>query len=106
EVLKAYEILKIKNIYIRVVDVFSIKPIDEKILHNIIGDIDNVIVVEDHYTEGGIGEAVRKALVNFCGDFTHLSVQNMPRSGSPDELLAYEKIDFNAIMESVHSVIK
>lgn len=106
EALKVYEILKIKNIYIRVVDVISIKPINEKILHSIIGNIHNIIVVEDHYGEGGVGTAVQSALVDFCGNFTHLSVQKMPRSGSTDELLAYEKIDFNAIMESVHRVIK
>jgi len=105
EALKAYEILKIKNVIIRVVDLYSIKPIDAKMLQATVGSAKHIIVVEDHYADGGIGDAVRGVLQDFCGSFTHLAVQNMPRSGQMKELLAYEKIDFDAIINSVEEII-
>jgi transketolase len=102
ESLKAYEALKLQDIKIRVVDLYCLKPIDVKLIIEVIGNCKTVIVVEDHYEEGGMGAVVQKALVNFCGEFVHLCVKEMPRSGTPDELLQYEKIDFSAIMESVN----
>ncbi len=106
ESLKAYEVLKLQDIKIRVVDLYCLKPIDVKLIIEIVGDCKTVIVVEDHYEEGGIGAVVQKALVNFCGEFVHLCVREMPHSGTPDELLQYEKIDFNAIINSVIKIKK
>lgn len=104
EAMKAAQTLKREGISVRVVDLYSIKPIDEEKLRESIGDIKKVIVVEDHCVEGGIGEAVRSALCDFDGTIHHLAVQLMPQSGTPEELLAYEKIDFNAIIEKVHAI--
>ena len=66
----------------------------------------SVITVEDHYPEGGIGEAVRSALDNTGMDFYSLAVRKMPRSGKPAELLGYEEIDSNAIIDLVKKLNK
>jgi len=62
EALAACEELKKQGILIRVIDLYSIKPIDKKTLARAAKETRAIIVVEDHYSEGGIGEAVRSAL--------------------------------------------
>jgi transketolase len=76
-----------------------------------------IIVVEDHYPEGGLGEAVLSALSEDIrlssveasssrnASFIHLSVTKTPRSGKPAELLAYEEIDANAIIKAVQRFV-
>lgn len=105
EALKACEELKKQNISVTVVDLYSIKPIDEKTLNELAKTIKHYIVVEDHYPYGGIGEAVKSVLS--CSDVSihHLAVTKIPRSGSPDELLKYEEIDKEAIISIVHKII-
>lgn len=105
EALKAAQLLAREGINVRVIDLYCIKPIDAEKLESFIGAVDDIIVVEDHYAEGGIGEAVRSAMGERQKIIHHLSVQLLPRSGTPTELLAYEKINFNAIMEKVYSII-
>ncbi|MEK7225890.1 MAG: transketolase C-terminal domain-containing protein, partial [Bacteroidota bacterium] len=68
-----------------------------------------IITVEDSYPEGGIGEAVavaisRQQTADSC-KFHSLAVRKMPRSGKPEELLAYEEIDKNAIIKAVKEAI-
>ncbi len=100
EALKAQEILAEKNINTIVVDLYSVKPLDAKTLNDLAKKINHIIVVEDHYAAGGIGEAVRSALsINHL--FTHLCVQKEPRSGTPEELLRYEEIDAEAIVKAI-----
>ncbi|XLQ19892.1 MAG: transketolase [Candidatus Moraniibacteriota bacterium] len=101
EALKAYEILKVKNKSIRIIDLYCVKPINGKSLIKNIGDIKNIIVVEDGYSEGGMYEAVRSALDGFNGNISSLSVKRIPQSGTTEELLKYEEIDFNAIIKSI-----
>ena len=69
----------------------------------------NLIVVEDHFEEGGMYEAVSSALSSIEGlpsyKLKSLAVKKMPRSGKPEELLAYEQIDSNAIIKKVKELV-
>lgn len=105
EALKAQNELAKEKIFIRVIDCYSIKPIDVAALEKAASETKALIVVEDHHPEGGLGEAVKSALAgNPKVPIVHLSVTKTPRSGKPDELLAYEGIDAPAIMKAVRSV--
>jgi transketolase len=104
EALKAYEILKEEGIYIRVVDMYSIKPLDKSNLELIYKETAHVIVVEDHYPEGGLYEAICSSGLAIKPTY-QLSVTKLPRSGKSAELLSYEEIDFNAIVKKVHKII-
>ncbi len=118
ESLKAQKILEQKQIHTIVVDLYSIKPLDSKTLSQLAQKTNHIIVVEDHYETGGIGEAVLCALrrqntedrsknnsefllLSSNISFTHLCVRKEPRSGTPEELLRYEEIDAQAIVKSV-----
>jgi transketolase len=106
EALKAYEELKKENILIRVVDLYSIKPLDVKTLKKAGSETKAIITVEDHYEAGGIGEAVKSALSEEGVKIYSLAVRKLPRSGKPQELLDYEDISAPAIIKKVKSLIK
>lgn len=101
EALKAQKTLQEKGVFVAVVDLYSIKPIDSRTIREIAQKTNHVIVVEDHYPDGGIGDAVRKALDGVPTKFTHLAVQKIPRSGLPQELLRLEEIDAEEIINAV-----
>lgn len=106
EALKAYEHLKNDDISIAVVDFYSIKPLDEETIIKF--SHLPMIVVEDHYPSGGIGEAVLSALSKFkvqSSKFTHLCVRSIPHSGSPEDNLRYAEIDASAIVKAVKGLI-
>jgi transketolase len=102
EALKAQLEMDAQGIYTQVIDLYSIKPINYEKLRLAITS-DNIILVEDHFPEGGLGEAVISGLANYNYHFKHLAVTNQPMSGKPEELLAYENIDSNAICNEVKS---
>lgn len=106
EALQAEKFLQSKDVHVRVIDLYSIKPIDENALISAISKIKDIIIVEDHFAEGGIGESVRAVFENSEVQIHHLCVKRMPQGGKPKELLAYEKIDFNAIIETVEVIVK
>src|SRR5439155_23458267 len=88
EALKAYDILKAENIFIRVIDLFSVKPIDRALLLESARRTHNLIVtVEDHYIEGGIGDAVASAVSPEGVRVHKLGIHELPRSGKPEELM-------------------
>lgn len=102
EALKAYETLAKQNVFISVIDLYSIKPLDVSTLISVARASGNKITtVEDHYPEGGIGEAVTRALCNEGITIHSLAVTHMPCSGTPEQLLAFEGIDAAAIVETV-----
>ncbi|MGA2517967.1 MAG: transketolase [Thermodesulfobacteriota bacterium] len=105
EALAAYEALKKENVLIRVIDLYSIKPIDEKTLRQAASDTRAIITVEDHYPEGGMGEAVRSALSTSPVSIHCLAVRKKPKSGKPEELLDYEEISRAAIIKKVREVV-
>jgi transketolase len=100
EALKAQKKLLEQGKKITVVDLYSVKPLDTKTLDEVCKGAKKVVTVEDHYPEGGIGEAVRSA-VKIDGEFVSLAVRKMPQSGKPDELLTYVEIDTKAIVQAV-----
>lgn len=106
EALKAYEGLQKEGISIRVIDLYSIKPIDCATLEKAADETGLLLVVEDHYEEGGIAEAVRTCLSSSKVQVYSLSVSKKPKSGKPEELLAYEEIDKDAIVKKVHELLK
>jgi len=105
EAISAYEELKKEGINIRVIDLYSIKPVDKKTLIDAARETKAIITVEDHYPEGGIGEAVRSALTEVRIPVYSLAVRKIPKSGKPSELLDYEEISRKAIISRVKSVI-
>jgi transketolase len=106
EALRAYEELKQEGILIRVIDLYSIKPLDAATLSGAARDTGTVITVEDHVAEGGLGEAVMNALAAERVPVYSLAVRNMPRSGKPEELLEYEGISHAAIARKVKELVK
>jgi transketolase len=104
EALKAHDHLLAEGLYIRIIDLYSIKPIDAAALREAAEVTGFVITVEDHYAEGGLGEAVRSALAAVNTVRVHcLAVRKHPKSGKPDELLDDEGISAHAIIEQVRS---
>ncbi len=103
EALKAYDQLKQDGIHIAIIDAYSVKPLDNRTIEQYARRTGHVIVVEDHYPEGGLGDAVKSALIGKQIRFTHLAVNKIPRSGQPEELLRYEEIDAAAIIKAVRS---
>ncbi len=107
EALAAYEELKKEGINIRVIDLYSIKPIDTETLKKAAMETKNIITVEDHFAEGGLGEAVASALAIQNVEFRmqNLAVMKMPKSGKPDELLAYEEINSQSIINKIKDLV-
>ena len=105
EALKAAETLAKEGIEARVLDLYSIKPLDAETLRSLTCPI---VTVEDHWAEGGLGEAVLSAL----GDaddrppVVRLAVREMPHSGKPAELLAEAGIDADGIAAAARSIAR
>lgn len=105
EALAAHDTLRQEGIFIRVIDLYSVKPLDKTTLKTAARVSQAIITVEDHFAEGGMGEAVRSVMADIDIPIHCLSVQKMPMSGKPDELLEYEGISKNAIMEKVKEIL-
>ncbi|HEX6235226.1 MAG TPA: transketolase [Jiangellaceae bacterium] len=107
EALAAAEELEAEGIPVRVIDAYSIKPIDRAAILRAAGETGRLVTVEDHWPEGGLGEAVRAV---FSGDqpappIVSLAVYNMPVSASPQEQLRDAGIDRAAIAEAVRRLV-
>ena len=107
EALKAQDELQDSGLAVRIIDAYSIKPIDTETLRAAAqATAGNVVAVEDHWPEGGLGEAVLSAL---SGDadplhFEHLAVKDMPGSGKSEELLDAAGISANHIVDAVRKL--
>ena len=104
EALAAYEKLKSTGIAVRVIDLYSIKPIDLKTLSAAAQETGPLITIEDHYPEGGLGDAVAAAVSSQGGKVHKLAVNQIPRSGKPAELLKHCGIDAESIVAKVRSL--
>jgi transketolase len=108
EALKASELLAAEGIRVRVLDLYSVKPIDRRALLESVTVTDGrLVTVEDHWPEGGLGDAVLAALAD-SGLNLHaikLAVRELPGSGRPAELLHTAGIDAEAIVGAVDSLI-
>ncbi|KAM6977046.1 transketolase-like protein 2 [Aplochiton taeniatus] len=103
EALAAADILAKEGVNIRVVDPFTIKPMDAStIVSSARATGGRIITVEDHYREGGLGEAVLSAVGEEPGIVvTRLAVSGVPRSGKPQELLDFYGISAEYIVKAV-----
>src|SRR5262245_18165767 len=108
EAMTAARQLALEGISIRVLDLYSIKPIDRKALvESIVVTRGKLVTVEDHWPEGGKGEAVLAALADACIPLqvVRLAVRDLPGSAEPNELLHAAGIDADAIVQAVHSLV-
>ncbi|MDD5040068.1 MAG: transketolase [Patescibacteria group bacterium] len=101
EALKAYDELKKQGVNIRVIDLYSVKPVDVSTLQKAAKETKAIITVEDHYPQGGLGEAVLSALRHAKAHVVKLAITKMPKSGKPGELLEYEGISAGSIVNAV-----
>ena len=108
ESLKAADALAQDGIAARVVDCYSVKPIDGETLAAAAEETGRIVTVEDHWPEGGLGDAVLAALAeqDARAQVARLAVMEMPRSGKPAELLAAYKIDADAIAEAARTLVR
>ena len=110
EALKAYDQLKSQRVTIRVIDAYSVKPLDEETLFAAVEEAGNkLLVVEDHWPEGGLGDAVLQAFTLRDGpmpQIVKLAVQTMPGSGTPAQLLEEAGISAHCIVEAVNALLQ
>jgi transketolase len=106
EALKAADLLAEEGVAARVIDLYSVKPIDADSLRRAAAETGGpIVVVEDHWPEGGLGDAVLDvfAASEERPPIIKLAVREMPGSGTPDELLAAAGIDSAAIVEAARA---
>jgi transketolase len=103
EALKAADVLAGEGISVRVIDCYSVKPIDTKTLVEAGG---RLVTVEDHWPEGGLGDAVLGALAEAgaSAQVKRLAVRELPRSGKPADLMKAAGIDAEAITAAVREL--
>ena len=109
EALAAADALAADGIAVRVVDAYSVKPIDrDGLLAAARATGGRVVTVEDHWPEGGLGDAVLSAFAGEAAPPTvrKLAVRDMPASGKPDELLGVAGIDAAAIADAVRTLLE
>ncbi len=105
EALKAADALKAEGINVTVIDAYSIKPLGKDVIKAAAAKTGNlVLTVEDHYSEGGLGDAVAGELSADGVKVHKMAVMELPRSGKPNELLARYGIDAQAIVAKVKSL--
>jgi transketolase len=108
EALKAADALAEEGVAARVVDLYSIKPIDADTLRATVEATQGrLVTIEDHWAEGGLGDAVLAALaeVDTSLDVVVLAVRDMPASGKPEELLAAAGIDAEHIADAARQLV-
>ena len=106
QALQAYEQLIEQGIAVAIIDLYSIKPLDVKTIEQIAIKAGNrIITVEDHYIQGGIGEAITYALRNNQFHIQCLAVPALPMSGKSEELLAWAGIGADGIIRAVKEMI-
>ena len=106
EALKAHDRLKASGTSIRVIDLYSVAPVDrDGLLSAGRATGGRLITVEDHYAAGGIGDAVAEAVADAGFTVHRLAVREIPRSGKPEELLGRFGISATHIVEAVRAMI-
>jgi transketolase len=106
EALKAYNELQKYGIAVRIIDLYSIVPIDVATLKQAAKATNNlVLTVEDHYLHGGLGDAVLNALSTEGVRLHKMGIQEIAHSGRPDQLLDHYGINARAITEKVKQLV-
>jgi transketolase len=107
EALAAYDQLQQEGVAVRVIDLFSVRPIDaEELVASARETGGIVIIVEDHYRHGGIGDAVLSVLAHERINARKLAVNEIPRSGKPKELIDMFGISARHIAEAVKAALQ
>jgi transketolase len=108
ESIAAAEKLERDGIATRVIDLYSIKPIDTATIAAAARETGRIVTIEDHRPEGGLGEAVLAALADadLHPRVSRLAVRNMPGSATPEEQLAEAGIDASAIVAAAHRLVR
>ncbi|MGZ6674887.1 MAG: transketolase [Solirubrobacteraceae bacterium] len=107
EALAAADRLSDDGVAARVIDAYSVKPIDGETMRAAAATTGRIITVEDHSPEGGLADAVLEAIaaVEEQHQVVKLAVRQMPASGTPEELLGSAGIDAAHIVEAAHSLV-
>jgi transketolase len=109
EALKAADQLAGNGLPVRVIDAYSVKPIDGGTLRAALEETGLIVVAEDHWVEGGLGDAVLEALAaggkELSGRVIKLAVTEMPGSGTPEELRDWAGISAGKIVRTVRSAL-
>jgi transketolase len=109
EALKAHDTLQAEGVAIRLIDAYTVKPIDREELHRAARETGGkLVVVEDHWAEGGLGDAVLEAFSGLGGALPtviKLAVRKMPGSGTPAELLNAAGINAEHVVQAVKSLL-
>ena len=106
EALKAHDTLKAEGLNIRVIDAYSVQPIDAQTMIEAAKATGAMITVEDHYAAGGIGDAVSEAIALTGVGVRRLAVREIPRSGQPDELLDRYGISARHVVDAVRAAAR
>lgn len=106
EALAAADQLAKGGILVRVIDLYSVKPVDRATLEKAARETGLLVTVEDHYVESGLGEAARSAVDSAIPcRWVHLAVRELPRSGKPAELLERFGISAHQIAAAVREAL-
>jgi len=107
EALAAYDQLQPEGISIRVIDLFSVRPIDrDELIVSARATSGIIITVEDHYEHGGLGDAVLSALAGERIQAYKLAVRDIPHSGKSNELIEKFGISAARIVTTVKSALR
>ncbi|GAA4893644.1 transketolase [Streptomyces coeruleoprunus] len=108
EALKAADLLAEYGIPVRVIDLYSVKPVDAETLNDAAGQTGCLLTVEDHHPEGGLGDAVAEVFADGrpAPRTARLAVRNMPASATPEEQLHAAGIDADAIAAAVRLLVE
>jgi transketolase len=107
EALAAADRLAAEGVQARVIDLYSVKPVDVETLARAAAETGAIVTVEDHWAEGGLGDAVLGALAE-AGEICRvrkLAVDALPGSGSPEELIHEAGIDAEAIAAAARELV-
>ncbi|MGA2363441.1 MAG: transketolase [Candidatus Aminicenantales bacterium] len=105
EALKAHAELMKEGLGVRVIDAYSVEPLDSGTIGREVAETGGrAVVVEDHYAGGGLGEAVAAALAGKAV-LKHLCIRELPRSGKPEELLEKYGISAGSIVRAVRELV-
>ncbi|MFH8618807.1 transketolase [Streptomyces sp. NPDC017979] len=107
EALRAADALAAADVGVRVIDLYSVKPVDTATLQRAADDTGCLLTVEDHHPEGGIGDAVAEAFADGRPQprLVRLAVRNMPGSATPEEQMRHAGIDAEAIAAAVRLLV-
>lgn len=99
--IEAEQMLANNNINIRLIDLYTLKPLNSIKLKTELLNISKIVTIEDHFIDGGIGDIINKIFINECKTITNIGINKIPRSGSADNVMKYVGIDKTKIVEAV-----